>query len=95
MNNAQINTLQLFEGPYKFDNIQTELNITADFIFYKLAKQYEYRETNKDLWAELNLNGVKSRYVLDYKNFGLVKKQTKVTSEGKIRNTTTRIFCGI
>jgi hypothetical protein len=94
MNNA-INTLQLFEGPYQFDSIQTELNITADFIFYKLAKQYEYRETNKDLWAELNLNGVKSRYVLDYKNFCLVKKQTKVTSEGKIRNTTTRIFCGI
>ena len=72
MNNA-INTLQLFEGQYQFDNIQTELNITADFIQYKLAKQYEYRETNEELWAELNLNGVKSRYVLDYENVMLVQ----------------------
>lgn len=90
-----MNTLYLYEASYQFDKIETELNITPDFIFYKLAKQYEYRETNKTLWAELNLNGVATRYVLDYANFGLVKKETKFTSEGKISNTTTRISCGI
>jgi hypothetical protein len=39
-------------------------------------------ETNEEIWAELNLNGVKSRYVLDYENlFG------KKTNEGaKVRN---------
>ena len=90
-----INTLQLFEGAYQYDRIETELNIATDLIMYKLAKQYEYREIKKDLWAILTLGGVETRYVLDYKNFALVKKQTKVNKAGKIRNTTTRIFCGI
>ena len=90
-----INTLQLFEGAYQYDRIETELNIATDLIMYKLAKQYEYRETKKDLWAILTLGGVQTRYVLDYKNFALVKKQTKVNKAGKISNTTTRIFCGI
>jgi hypothetical protein len=39
---------------------------------YKLATQFEYRETSKPLWAELDLNGEKIRYELDYKNASLV-----------------------
>jgi hypothetical protein len=89
-----MNTIEFYQGAYQFDKIETELNITTGFIFYKLAKQFEYRATNDALWADLNLNGIETRYVLDYKNFGLVKKQTTFTSKGKIRNTTTRIFCG-
>jgi len=72
MKNA-INTLRLFEGSFQFDSIQSELNITTDFIQYKLAKQYEYRETSEDLWAELNLNGEEYRYILDYKNVMLIQ----------------------
>ena len=51
----------------------TELNITPDFIQYKLATQYEYRPTTKSLWAELTINGQIERYELDYDNIQLIK----------------------
>jgi hypothetical protein len=71
MNNA-INTVSFYEGSYQFAQIQTELNITTDYVMYKLATQFEYRHTSKTLWAELDLNGEKVRYQLDYKNASLV-----------------------
>ena len=71
MKNA-INTVSFYEGSYQFDQTQTELNITTDYVMYKLATQFEYRQTSKTLWAELDLNGEKIRYELDYKNASLV-----------------------
>jgi hypothetical protein len=68
-----MNTLHLFEASYQFDTITTELNITPDFIQYKLATQYEYRPTTKSLWAELTINGQIERYELDYDNIQLIK----------------------
>jgi hypothetical protein len=68
-----INTLQLFEGSYQFFSIDTKLDIPEDFILFKLSGQYEYRKTSEDLWAELDSNGKKSRYVLDCKNKTLVQ----------------------
>lgn len=68
-----INTLQLFEGPYQFFSIDSKLDITEGFILSKLSGQYEYRKTSESLWAELDSNGKKSRYVLDSKNKTLVQ----------------------
>jgi hypothetical protein len=73
MNTQQINTANFYEGSYQYNTIETPLNITADFIQMKLAKQYEYRPTDEDLWAEVVVNGVRSRYQLDYDNFSLTK----------------------
>lgn len=44
-------TINFYEGSYLFESITTEFNVTTDFIEMKLAKQYEYRPTNEDLWA--------------------------------------------
>ena len=71
-----MNTLYLIEGLFIFDTITTELNITPDFIQYKLAKQYEFfidRPSKESLWAELNENGQIKRYKLDYANNQLIK----------------------
>lgn len=68
-----MNTLHLIEGLFIFDTITTELNITPDFIQYKLAKQYEYRPTTQSLWADLTINGQFERYELDYENNQLIK----------------------
>ena len=46
-------TINFFEGSYCYDQITTNLNVTADFIEYKLAKQYEYRATSESLWATI------------------------------------------
>ena len=73
MNTQQNNIAYFYEGSYQFNAIETPLNITADFVQMKLAKQYEYRPTEEDLWAEVVVNGVKSRYQLDYDNFSLTK----------------------
>jgi hypothetical protein len=70
---TKMNTLHLFEASYQFDTITTELNITPDFIQFKLAKQHEYRPSKESLWAELNKNGQIRRYKLDYANNQLIK----------------------
>jgi len=66
--NTTTNQVCFYEGSYQFDSISTTLNISTDFIQMKLAKQFEYRPTNESLWAELNLDGKKSHWVLDYNN---------------------------
>jgi nuclear transport factor 2 (NTF2) superfamily protein len=68
-----MNTVQLFEGSYQYDVINTELKISEDYILMKLLNQYEYRNTKEILWADV-INKVASRYVLDYEN----KKLNKV-----------------
>ncbi len=68
-----INTLHLFEGPYQFFSIDSKGEIQQDFILSKLSGQYEYRKTSENLWAELDSNGKKSRYILDSKNKTLVQ----------------------
>lgn len=68
-----INTLHLFEGPYQFLSIDSKVEIQQDFILSKLSGQYDYRKTSEDLWAELDSNGKKSRYILDSKNKTLVQ----------------------
>jgi hypothetical protein len=68
-----VNTLHLFEGPYQFFSIDSKVEIQQDFILSKLSGQYDYRKTSEDLWAELDSNGKKSRYILDSKNKTLVQ----------------------
>jgi hypothetical protein len=67
------NTIALYEGSYQFNVIYTDLNISPDFAQMKLAQQYEYRKTTEDLWAEITINGMSERFVLDYNNFKLNK----------------------
>jgi hypothetical protein len=56
-------TINFYEGSYLFESITTEFNVTTDFIEMKLAKQYEYRPTNEDLWAVTCIDSVEfSRY---------------------------------
>ena len=59
--------INLFEGSYCYDIIATDLNVSADFIEMKLAKQYEYRKTNESLWAIVSQDRVEiARYELHY-----------------------------
>ena len=46
-------TINFYEGSYCFNSIETNLNVSPDFIEMKLAKQYEYRPTNESLWATI------------------------------------------
>lgn len=68
MTQEQKNIAYFYEGSYQFKSVETSLNISEDFVQMQLAKQYEYRETKESLWADVVINGVKSRYELDYDN---------------------------
>lgn len=60
-------TISLFEGSYQFFREETELRVSEGYIQFKLAKQYEYRPTEKDLWAEVRYpDGSWIRYELNY-----------------------------
>jgi len=48
--------INLYEGSYQFESILTHLDVKANFIEMKLAKQYEYRPTEKSLWATIVQN---------------------------------------
>ena len=61
------NYISLYEGSYQFYQIETDKNISLDFLQMKLAKQMEYRKTNESLWGEINNNGEVKRYELNYK----------------------------
>ena len=65
------NKINFYEGSYLFDSIETEKNISSDFALMKLSMRYEYRATNKQLWAEITIAGISTRYELDYKNKNL------------------------
>jgi hypothetical protein len=60
------NSIRLYEGSYQFFSIESELNISSDFLQMKLAKQMEYRKTNESLWGEIINNGEIKRYKLNY-----------------------------
>lgn len=60
-------TINFYEGSYLYNTIETDRNVSADFIEMKLAKQYEYRTTQKDLWATIHQNNKEvKRYELKY-----------------------------
>lgn len=69
--NTSANILRLIEGSYPFEIIETNSEITEEIVLSKLKGQYSYRATSEDLWAELDANGVRSRYILS--NGTLVK----------------------
>jgi hypothetical protein len=60
-------TVNLFEGSYCYYEVSTDLNVSADFIEMKLAKQYEYRATTESLWAIISQGSTEiARYELIY-----------------------------
>ncbi len=73
MTNTTKNTARFYEGSYQFKVEKTNLNINEGFIQYVLAKQYEYRETTESLWADVEVDGIEYRYVLDYPNKTLIQ----------------------
>lgn len=73
MNTQQNNIAYFYEGSTQFKAVETPLNITADYVQMQLAKQYEYRPTDESLWADIVVDGIKSRYQLDYNNRSLLQ----------------------
>jgi len=61
-------TILFYEGSYQFDCIKTDLRVTKDFIAFKLQKALENRDTKEKIWAELNDNGIVSRFAIDSDN---------------------------
>jgi len=59
------NYVNFYEGSYNFKTDETDLNISEDYVLMQLAKQYEYRLTKEDLWAEVYCNGEFKRYIFD------------------------------
>jgi hypothetical protein len=60
-------TINFYEGSYQYNSITTDLNVTSDFIEMKLAKQYEYRQTNEILWSTVIQDGKEiARFELIY-----------------------------
>ena len=73
MTHTTKNTARFYEGSYQFYVEKTNLNINEGFIQYVLAKQYEYRNTTESLWAEVEVDGIEYRYILDYPNNTLIQ----------------------
>jgi hypothetical protein len=60
-------TINFYKGSTMFLNIATDKRVGTGFIEYKLAKQYEYRETTENLWATVSEEGKEVlRYELKY-----------------------------
>lgn len=72
INETNTNKVTFYEGASRFDSIETDKNISEDFVEMKLAKQFEYRASAEGYWAEVIQDGVATRYNLDYGK-GLVK----------------------
>jgi len=67
-------TVNFYEADYQFESIKTDLNIKSNFIEYKLAKQYEYRPTEKTLWATIIQDEEEvARFEFKY-GVGIIKK---------------------
>ncbi len=73
MKDTNKNIANFYEGSYQFNSVETNLNISPDYIQMQLAKQYEYRATNESLWADIVIDGVTSRFELDYHNIKLIQ----------------------
>jgi hypothetical protein len=71
INEINTNTVTFYEGSYQYNSIETELNISEDFVEMKLAQQIEERNST-EYWAEVVQDGIATRYTLDYGK-GLVK----------------------
>jgi len=65
------NTITFYEGANLIETIKTTKNITESFVEFKLAKNYEYRNSN-EYWADVIQNGIGTRYTLKY-GVGLIK----------------------
>jgi hypothetical protein len=65
------NTITFYEEANLMETIKTNKNITESFVEFKLAKNYEYRKSNK-YWADVIQNGIGTRYTLEY-GVGLIK----------------------
>jgi hypothetical protein len=68
------NQIRFYEGSSMYNLVETELNISEDFVLMKLAKQYEYRPTTETLWADVIIDNEITRYLLDYQNKSLIVK---------------------
>ena len=68
------NQVRFYEGSSMYNLVETELNISEDFVLMKLAKQYEYRPTTETLWADVIIDNEITRYLLDYQNKSLIVK---------------------
>jgi len=66
------NQIRFYEGSSMYNLVETELNITEDFVLMKLAKQYEYRPTTETLWADVMIDSKITRYLLDYQNKSVI-----------------------
>ncbi len=60
------NKVTFYEGGSRFNSIETDKNISEDFVEMKLAQQFEYRASAEGYWAEVIQGGVATRYKLDY-----------------------------
>jgi hypothetical protein len=71
-----IKTVSFFEGSYMFKQVSTRLNVSQDYLEMILAKQYEYRPTQEDLWAEVKDGEIVQRFSFTYGQ-GLSKIELK------------------
>jgi len=70
-------TINFYEGSYQFESVETDLNVKHNFIEMKLAKQYEYRPTQKTLWATIIQNKQEvTRFEFKY-GVGIIQKTFK------------------
>jgi len=63
--NTTTNTFSIYEGSQLFYSVETDLNISEDFVEMQLAKSYEYRKSDK-YWAAVKQGGFETRYKLEY-----------------------------
>jgi hypothetical protein len=59
-----MNQVNFFEGSDCFRTERSELTISEGFVEMVLARQYEYRPTTQDLWAEVRTPEATTRYQL-------------------------------
>lgn len=66
INEINTNKVTFYEGGSRFNSIETEKNISKDFVEMKLAQQFEYRASAEGYWAEVVKDGIATRYTLEY-----------------------------
>lgn len=68
------NSIKFYEGSYQF-KVVTDVNyLNLSYIKQQLFRQYSYRKPiNEDLWAEITINNITERYILDKTTFQLTQ----------------------
>jgi hypothetical protein len=69
------NIFMLFEGSYQIMRKETELNINETYAQYHLAKQTEYRESNKGYWAAIIMGNTERRFKINELNEFICTKE--------------------